>query len=415
MSTDTLRARVVGIPHIPSITEVNVRSGPGTNQQLIFRVPVGTADLTVMEVADDAERRGLNGKTYTWFRLTFPDGRFGWIRDDLVDLNGDGRRFGYPLLTTAVLAFNLTRQAAGVFGSSQPDTSSVTPVTPVHPTTPTTPTTPTVSGPAMAMAMGATGVNARPGPGVNHNPVSFRIGYREICEILDAREGDDGDVFKWARLRYQGQEGWVREDILRLSGNFERFNLGFEDRYPSPVRNGHWQRDFNENPNRGVIHHGWDHSGAVGEPMLGGPRGGYVVATKFCNRCGTAGASTLERGYTTLNDQRVFSDPGWNYGYGHYVIVRYDHDILPASTQRELAQRGFRDHHLFVMYAHLHQILVSDDTVIAPNQPVGQLGNSGNSSGPHLHLEVRAGAERAFTQWFRLRKGLMSPAILFLR
>ena len=43
----------------------------------------------------DQDNNALNGKVYQWFRLQFPNGATGWVRDDLVSLEGDGT-FGYP-------------------------------------------------------------------------------------------------------------------------------------------------------------------------------------------------------------------------------------------------------------------------------------------------------------------------------
>jgi murein DD-endopeptidase MepM/ murein hydrolase activator NlpD len=39
-------------------------------------------------------------------------------------------------------------------------------------------------------------------------------------------------------------------------------------------------------------------------------------------------------------------------------------------------------------YAHLQAIHVQAGQIIAPHQTVGTLGNTGRSTGPHLHYEV---------------------------
>jgi murein DD-endopeptidase MepM/ murein hydrolase activator NlpD len=39
-------------------------------------------------------------------------------------------------------------------------------------------------------------------------------------------------------------------------------------------------------------------------------------------------------------------------------------------------------------YAHLQAIHVQVGQIIAPHQTVGTLGNTGRSTGPHLHYEV---------------------------
>src|SRR5690606_29149586 len=52
------------------------------------------------------------GKVYQWFQLTFPDGRQGWVRDDLLSLNGDGSEYGYGVLAPNTFAFAVSRQEA---------------------------------------------------------------------------------------------------------------------------------------------------------------------------------------------------------------------------------------------------------------------------------------------------------------
>lgn len=79
-------------------------------------------------------------------------------------------------------------------------------------------------------------------------------------------------------------------------------------------------------------------------------------------------------------------NPGDNGGYGNAVIIGYSYDSLPKNVQ-ELIPEGAT---LFLMYGHLAQPseLQTGDTV-APGDLVGFIGNTGNSDGAHLHLEVR--------------------------
>lgn len=53
----------------------------------------------------------------------------------------------------------------------------------------------------------------------------------------------------------------------------------------------------------------------------------------------------------------------WNYSYGHHVKI--------GDT----------------LYAHLSQISVREGQQVAYGQVIGRVGSTGNSSGPHLHLE----------------------------
>ena len=118
-----------------------------------------------------------------------------------------------------------------------------------------------------------------------------------------------------------------------------------------------------------------------------------VTKAAFCRACGTEGASSVT-GNVGVNDPNVLNSEEWNFGLGHYVVVRYNNNILPASTKQILEQRNLGGAHLFVAYAHLQSMNVSQGTRVQGGAQLGTLGNSGNSTGPHLHLEVRAGRKR---------------------
>lgn len=62
---------------------------------------------------------------------------------------------------------------------------------------------------------------------------------------------------------------------------------------------------------------------------------------------------------------------GWNGGYGDYVVIRH-----PNGTQ--------------TLYAHMHSVIVGLGNVVQ-GQVIGYVGSRGNSTGPHLHFEVRGG------------------------
>jgi glycosyl hydrolase family 46 len=102
-------ARIRGIPNIPSIIEFNIRSGPTTSQELIFKVPVGMSGQRILDVQIDAENKSKDGKTYQWFQLQFDGGAIGWIRDDLIEVQGNLTRFGYPDLSEHSFAFAMLR------------------------------------------------------------------------------------------------------------------------------------------------------------------------------------------------------------------------------------------------------------------------------------------------------------------
>ena len=57
-------------------------------------------------------------------------------------------------------------------------------------------------------------------------------------------------------------------------------------------------------------------------------------------------------------------------GYGHYVVIRHPNGLE-------------------TLYAHLTSKLVAENEVVRAGDPVGLGGNTGRSTGPHLHFETR--------------------------
>jgi LysM repeat protein len=61
---------------------------------------------------------------------------------------------------------------------------------------------------------------------------------------------------------------------------------------------------------------------------------------------------------------------GWNTGYGKYIVISH-----PNDTQ--------------TVYAHLSEVLVSEGQTVFQGEVIGLTGNTGKSTGPHLHFEIR--------------------------
>jgi hypothetical protein len=483
MSTQPLIAHLTGNPNVPTIREANVRNVPGTLQPstVLFKMPIGTMNLTVLEVSEDSAQTQLNGKTFQWFRLSFPNGQQGWVRDDLVQIVGDGRPYGYVIIPIATYAFSLRRiytpgtasttapivmgqpltpiptapaiTPVGTTTTAPPPTTTTAPppttttapppvITPVGTTTtappPTTTTAPppattttapppatttTAPPPAPAVPTGAptfvmiskTGANLRSAP-IN-GTVIRRLNYLEEGTVIGGQVQGNNTNYVWVRVRAGANEGWVRNSFLRIRGNAANFSLSSGDEYAAPMKNCWWVRGFgisfaNNDPNE-VSHNGWDLGANNGEPMLTGPRGGVVTQIHRCTKCTAAQPNTLSQGLS-IGDSNVFSDAAWGFGYGHFVVVRYDHNLLPESTKLRLAQQNKGGMHLFVMYAHLNDFTVNAGQQLSAGQQFGGCGNTGNSEAAHLHLEVRAGSNPN-AQWFEVSKGLVEPGVLFSR
>ena len=64
---------------------------------------------------------------------------------------------------------------------------------------------------------------------------------------------------------------------------------------------------------------------------------------------------------------------GWNGGYGNYIVIKHDN-----GTQ--------------TLYSHLNGGIVYSGQWVVQGQVIGYVGNTGRSTGPHLHFEVRGAA-----------------------
>ena len=102
----------------------------------------------------------------------------------------------------------------------------------------------------------------------------------------------------------------------------------------------------------------WPANGSINQRFWGG-HGGIDVG-------GWTGApvKAADAGYVAV------ASGGWNAGYGNHVII--DHG------------NGF-----VTLYAHLNSIYVKPGESVTAGQQIGGLGNTGNSTGPHLHFEIR--------------------------
>jgi lipoprotein NlpD len=63
---------------------------------------------------------------------------------------------------------------------------------------------------------------------------------------------------------------------------------------------------------------------------------------------------------------------GQQSGYGSIVILRHERGLL-------------------TLYAHASALLVHQGELVAAGQPIARVGQSGRTTGPHLHFEVREG------------------------
>jgi murein DD-endopeptidase MepM/ murein hydrolase activator NlpD len=81
-------------------------------------------------------------------------------------------------------------------------------------------------------------------------------------------------------------------------------------------------------------------------------------------------------GFVYAADHGIVVEAAWNDAYGYLVVV--DHGVIDGRQ-------------VSTLYAHQPGLSVDVGMPVAKGQPIGSIGSTGYSTGPHLHFEVRVG------------------------
>ena len=110
----------------------------------------------------------------------------------------------------------------------------------------------------------------------------------------------------------------------------------------------------------------------VGEPIVGGVR--FHTGIDLACPAGVP-VHSVTAGLTHVAT-------GWNDGYGDNVVIE-----LVTQSPGDPAPRPY-----FVRYSHLDtRDLIPDGILVGAGQPIGRVGTTGFTTGPHLHFEVDRG------------------------
>jgi len=105
-----------------------------------------------------------------------------------------------------------------------------------------------------------------------------------------------------------------------------------------------------------VVHAGYDIPGDIGTPILAAGDGRVIWAGYGFYRGGSGHPD----------------DP-----YGNAVVIKHDF--------------GYKNQPLFTVYAHLSEVTIKKGQIVKAGDQVGLMGETGHTTGPHLHFEVRLG------------------------
>jgi murein DD-endopeptidase MepM/ murein hydrolase activator NlpD len=114
-------------------------------------------------------------------------------------------------------------------------------------------------------------------------------------------------------------------------------------------------------------------SGFLARPVVGGRKTQGIHGHNGIDIAATPGTPVLA---AASGRAIVAKIGGYNGGYGNMIIITHEKGVQ-------------------TVYAHLQNVYITQGQTVTQGQTIGEVGNTGRSTGPHLHFEVR-GAKNPF-------------------
>jgi LysM repeat protein len=114
-------------------------------------------------------------------------------------------------------------------------------------------------------------------------------------------------------------------------------------------------------------------SGFLVRPMVGGRKTQGIHGNNAIDIAANQGTPVV----ASASGRAILAKMGgYNGGYGNLIIINHEKGVQ-------------------TVYAHLRDIYITQGQTVTQGQVIGEVGNTGRSTGPHLHFEVR-GAKNPF-------------------
>ncbi|NQV93263.1 M23 family metallopeptidase [Candidatus Kaiserbacteria bacterium] len=177
-----------------------------------------------------------------------------------------------------------------------------------------------------------------------------------------------GDTLKGIAKKYKGDF----EEILQFNGFSENTVLAVGDIITVPA--GEIAAPVYSGSTKVVSGSGGpSYSGYYIRPIVGGRKSQGLHGYNGVDLAASSGTPIVA---SATGDIIVVRNGGWNGGYGTYAVIRHGN-----GTQ--------------TLYAHMSTTIVYSGQHVVQGQVIGYVGNTGRSTGAHLHFEVR-GAKNPF-------------------
>ncbi len=143
-----------------------------------------------------------------------------------------------------------------------------------------------------------------------------------------------------------------------------------------------WKVRYNGDGSGTNLVTGWSAANWLTHADFSYPVTGIVTSTFYDDRASGnhGGVDIANDRYTNVRATRggTVGTVGWDPdGYGNYIIVNHS--------------GGFQ-----TLYGHLTSVLVSEGESVYWDQHIGEMGTTGNSTGPHTHYEIRHNGVRQY-------------------
>lgn len=213
-------------------------------------------------------------------------------------------------------------------------------------------------------------INVRTRPSMVASLTGFAYAGDRV-QILNQTQSGDGYTWYEMQSNRSGIVGWVRGDLVRL------LDAAPQPKVYSPQQTATIQHPVDPQSSNcapvypvsiPVINEGF---GQVGDPFNPGHTR-FHTGVDFDGRIGDPVNSPICGVVVYVGREQ--DETNYEWGYGWHIKIR-DHEG--------------RIH----LFAHISKAYIKVGERITPGQLIASIGNNGNSTGPHLHYEIRQGAD----------------------
>lgn len=258
-------------------------------------------------------------------------------------------------------------------------------------------------------------VNIRLGPGLNFEPPLAKTQGGVTFELVGASEPDANEL-RWYAVKVGNRSGWIRGDLVRISQECLGYSfINPVDLIPvsmPPPPDGRFPLPVSARITQGYrvpAHPGFDMASSTGTTLIA-PTDGLCIRRIDCTRCTPQRPNRQPNHLFQCPD--TWNDPGWGFGYGNFIVILHNYASLPQPLRQEMDRQGLRSGFAYILYAHLERIDVRLGQQIRTGMRLGTTGNTGCSTAPHLHFEVRIGKDTNIDNVWSMQRPV-HPRLIF--